>query len=46
VLKHLLVVDERVSTVQHGMVRASDYLALEKRVDALEEQVRALLGKH
>ena len=44
-LAHILVVDERVTAVQHGMVRVHDYLNLEKRVAMLEQRLEQLQQK-
>ena len=42
---NIRIVDDRVTTVQQGMVKVIDYLELEKRVGKLEEKVEELIGK-
>ena len=44
-LGHILVVDERVTSIQQSMLTVSDHLYLERRVDALEDTVQKLVKK-
>ena len=45
-LEHILIVDQRVTTIQQGMIQVGDYLELEKRVDTLEDTVKGLAIQH
>ena len=45
-LEHILIVDQRVTTVQQGMIKVGDYLELEKRVDTLGDTVKSLAVQH
>jgi len=38
-LEHIKGVDDRVSSVQEGMVKVSDFLALERRMQVVEKQL-------